>query len=80
MLRQHCSIQCRPSVGRADEERLFARMIELSRQYSRHGYSRVAAMLRNAGWRVNYKRVKRKWRRDGMITKASHIPMAFWTT
>ena len=32
--------------GRADEDRLVAKMIELARQYSRYGYRRIAALLR----------------------------------
>jgi len=37
-------------VGRADEARLVADMIELTRQYGRYGYRRIAALLRDAGW------------------------------
>ena len=41
-------------------------MIELTRQYGRYGYSRIAALLRDAGWQVNDKRVERLWRREGL--------------
>jgi putative transposase len=41
-------------------------MIELSRQYGRYGYRRIAAMLREAGWQPNDKRVERLWRREGL--------------
>ena len=41
-------------------------MIELARQYGRYGYRRVAALLRDAGWQVNHKRVERLWRREGL--------------
>jgi putative transposase len=41
-------------------------MIELTRQYGRYGYRRVAALLRDAGWQVNDKRVERLWRREGL--------------
>jgi hypothetical protein len=34
-------------------------MIEFTRQYGRYGYRRVAALLRDAGWQVNDKRVER---------------------
>ena len=37
VLRQHRSTQRKMSVGRADEERLVADMIELTRQYGRYG-------------------------------------------
>ena len=41
-------------------------MIALARQYGRYGYRRIAALLRDAGWRVNDKRVERLWRREGL--------------
>ena len=41
-------------------------MIELTRQYGRYGYRRIAALLRDAGWHVNDKRVERRWRREGL--------------
>ena len=66
VLGQHRSTQRRLPRGRADEERLIADMIELTRQYGRYGYRRVAALLRDAGWQVNDKRVERLWRREGL--------------
>ena len=65
-LGQHRSTQRRLPKGSADEERLVADMIELTRQYGRYGYRRVAALLRDAGWQVNDKRVERLWRREGL--------------
>ena len=41
-------------------------MIELTRQYGRYGYRRIAALRRDAGWHVNDKRVERLWRREGL--------------
>ena len=41
-------------------------MIELTRQFGRYGYRRVAALLRDAGWHVNDKRVERLWKREGL--------------
>ena len=66
VLDQHRSTQRRLPQGRADEEHLIADMIELTRQYGRYGYRRVAALLRGAGWQVNDKRVERLWRREGL--------------
>ena len=66
VLGQHRSTQRRLPRRRADEERLIADMIELTRQYGRYGYRRVAALLRDAGWQVNDKRVERLWRREGL--------------
>ncbi|UWQ35335.1 IS3 family transposase (plasmid) [Leisingera sp. M527] len=66
VLRQHRSTQRRVPVRRLDEERLVADMIVLARQYGRYGYRRIAALLRDAGWHVNDKRVERLWRREGL--------------
>ena len=41
-------------------------MIELARQYGRYGYRRIAALLRQAGWQVNDKRIERLWKREGL--------------
>ena len=41
-------------------------MIEITRQYGRYGYRRTAALLRDAGWHVNDKRIERLWRREGL--------------
>jgi len=49
-----------------DEERLMAAIIELATQYGRYGYRRITALLRQAGWLVNPKRVERIWRREGL--------------
>jgi putative transposase len=45
---------------------LVARMHELAKAHRRYGYRRVAALLRAEGWRVNNKRVRRLWRREGL--------------
>ncbi|QUS54077.1 IS3 family transposase [Pseudovibrio brasiliensis] len=66
VLGQHRSTQRRIPKGRADEDRLVADMIELARQYGRYGYRRIAALLRQAGWQANDKRVERLWRREGL--------------
>jgi putative transposase len=65
-LGQHRSTQRRRPRGRLDEDRLVADMIELTRQYGRYGYRRIAALLQDAGWLVNDKRVERLWRREGL--------------
>jgi transposase InsO family protein len=41
-------------------------MTELARQYGRYGYRRIAALLRDAGWHVNDKRIERLWHREGL--------------
>lgn len=40
-------------------------MHELVRKYPRYGYRMITAKLRQAGWRVNFKKVYRLWRREG---------------
>ncbi len=42
-----------------DDERLTAAIIELATMYGRYGYRRITALLRQAGWVVNKKRVER---------------------
>ena len=58
-LGQHRSTQRKAPRGRDDEEQLTADIIELARQYGRYGYRKVTALLRDAGWVVNDKRVER---------------------
>ena len=49
-----------------DEAALTQDIIALARQYGRYGYRRVTALLRDAGWLVNKKRVERIWRQEGL--------------
>ena len=65
-LGQHRSTQRQVPRGRDDEEQLTADLIELAHQYGRYGYRKIAALLRDAGWTVNDKRVERIWRREGL--------------
>ena len=52
--------------GRADEEALTAEIIAPASRYGRYGYRRITALLREAGWAVNVKRIERIWRREGL--------------
>lgn len=69
-LGQHRSTQRQVPRGRDDEEQLTADLIELARRYGRYGYRKIAALLRDAGWIVNDKRVERIWRREGLKVPA----------
>ena len=69
-LGQHRSTQRKAPRGRDDEEALTADLIELARQYGRYGYRKIGALLRDAGWLVNDKRVERIWRREGRSVPA----------
>jgi transposase InsO family protein len=65
-LGQHRSTQRKVPQGRPDEAQLTADIIELARQYGRYGYRPITALLNQAGWQVNRKRVERIWRREGL--------------
>ena len=39
---------------------------ELVRKYPRYGYRFITAKLRQEGWRVNFKRIYRLWRQEGL--------------
>ena len=65
-LGQHRSTQRKTPRGREDEEALTADLIELARKYGRYGYRKITALLRDAGWLVNDKRVERIWRCEGL--------------
>ena len=70
MLGQYRSTQREVPRGREDEDRLTADIIELTRQYGRYGYRKIAELLRQAGWLVNDKRVERIWKREGLKVPA----------
>lgn len=40
--------------------------MEFASQYGRYGYRRITGLLRLEGWQVNYKRVERIWRQEGL--------------
>jgi transposase InsO family protein len=66
VLDQHRSTQRKIPTTPDDEAALTADIIALALQYGRYGYRRIAALLRDAGWRVNLKRVERIWRQEGL--------------
>jgi len=45
---------------------LGAELRRLAAAHPRYGYRRMAALLREEGWKVNRKRVARVWRREGL--------------
>ena len=45
-------------------------LVALARQYGRYGYRKISALLRDAGWIVNDKRVERIWRQEGLKVPA----------
>ena len=70
VLGQHRSTQRKIAKTPDDEAALTADIIALAIQYGRYGYRRITALLRNAGWVVNVKRVERIWRREGLKVPA----------
>jgi transposase InsO family protein len=66
VLGQHRSTQRKTPRTPDDEAALTADVVELAKRYGRYGYRRVTALLRDAGWAVNRKRVERIWRRQGL--------------
>ncbi len=66
VLGQHRSTQRKIPTTPDDEAALTADIIALALQYGRYGYRRITALLREAGWKVNRKRVERIWRREGL--------------
>jgi putative transposase len=66
VLGQHRSTQRKVPKQPEDEAALTADIIALAVQYGRYGYRRITALLREAGWLVNTKRVERIWRREGL--------------
>ena len=70
-LGQHRSTQRKTPRGRDDEAALTADIVALARQYGRHGYRKIAELLRSwPGWVVNDKRVERIWRQEGLKVPA----------
>ena len=55
-----------------DEPRLVEAMVAWASQYGRYGYRRITVLLRQAGWKVNHKRVERLWRREGLKVPKRH--------
>jgi putative transposase len=66
VLGQHRSTQRKTPRTPEDEAALTADIIELAKTYGRYGYRRITALLHQAGWAVNAKRVQRIWRREGL--------------
>lgn len=66
VLGQHRSTQRKVAKTPDDEVALTADIMALALQYGRYGYRRITAMLHQAGWIVNVKRVECIWRREGL--------------
>jgi putative transposase len=73
VLSQPRSTQRYTPVEREGQERIVTRLHELVRLHPRRGYRMMCGMLRLEGFRVNFKRVHRLWRREGFkVTSKQH--------
>ena len=66
VLGQPRSSQRYESHAADDEPRLLARIFELVQKFPRYGYRTITKKLRREGWTVNFKRIYRLWRREGL--------------
>jgi transposase InsO family protein len=66
VLGQARSSQLHLAVPGEEEGILTRTIILLAAKFGRYGYRRITALLRQAGWKVNHKRVERIWRREGL--------------
>jgi transposase InsO family protein len=65
-LKQPRSAQRYRESGKEWEALLTERIFALASQYGRYGYRRITALLNQEGWSVNYKRVERIRRQEGL--------------
>jgi len=66
VLKQPRSTQRYEVKTKDDEPHLIARILELVREFPRYGYRQITRLLRVEGWQVNFKRVYRLWRKEGL--------------
>lgn len=66
VLGQPRSTQRYVTTTKDDEPQLVARILELVREFPRFGYRQITRLLRGEGWQVNFKRVYRLWRQEGL--------------
>jgi transposase InsO family protein len=52
-------VQVRQRLGATD-------VVRLASRFGRYGYRQITNLLRIEGWQVNYKRVERIWRQEGL--------------
>ena len=57
--RRRCVVQVRQRLGATD-------VVRLASRFGRYGYRQITNLLRIEGWQVNYKRVERIWRQEGL--------------
>lgn len=65
-LGQPRSTQRYQASEKEDEQRLVDRILDLVREFPRYGYRMITRLLRQEGWQVNFKRIYRIWKREGL--------------
>ncbi len=55
-----------------DEDALRHDIIKFVKIYGRHGYRKIAQLLRISGWKVNHKKVERIWREEELQLPERH--------
>ena len=65
-LGQPRSTQRYQASEKEDEQRLVGRILELVGEFPRYGYRMITRLLRQEGWQVNFKRIYRIWKREGL--------------
>ena len=55
-----------------DDDVLRLAMMRFAKAYDRYGYRKITQLLQNEGWKVNYKRVERVWRKEGLQLPQHH--------
>jgi len=49
-------------------------VIDYASEYGRYGYRAITDLLRMDGWGINYKRVERIWKQEGLKVPAKQRP------
>ena len=66
VLGQPRTTQRRVKKVRCDEAALRTDVVRLASRFGQYGYRQITNLLRIEGWQVNYKRVERIWRQEGL--------------
>ena len=65
-LGQALSTQRYEPKPREDEEILVNRILDLVGEFPRYGYRMITRLLRQERWKVNFKRIYRLWKQEGL--------------
>ena len=57
-------------IVRSDEDELRCAIIALATRFGRFGYRKIADLLKGQGYIINYKRIERIWREEGLKVPA----------